>query len=138
MMTQDDYKLWTGQTVNIENEDWQRLVDVASGRLASFLCLEELPEVEEKLPDDLSQLLANFMATVMAHQGNDTQVEEKRIRNFTIRFTNNSAANAFANLYRSYGDIVDKYSNCAPALAVEKSERDCCGYFSGSTVCDCD
>ena len=136
MIEQDDYKLYTGLTVNFDDADWERMVAIASGRLASFLCLDELPD---PLPDDLASLLANFMAVVMAHQGADTQIEEKRIRNFTIRFTNNSAANAFAKIGETYGDIIDKYSNCTSSLHVERDERNCCdGHLYGAPICDCD
>lgn len=124
-MTQEDYKLWTSATVNYSGEDWARITAVASMRLASFLCLEELPE---PLPDDLAMVLANFIYGVLDFQGGkDAQVEEKRIRNFTIRFSSNNAANAFAQVARNYGDIVEKYSNCGNGFAVEKSTRSCCG-----------
>ena len=43
-MTQDDYKLFTGQTVNYDDTDWGIIVDVAESRLASYLCLEECPQ----------------------------------------------------------------------------------------------
>lgn len=127
-MTQDEYKLWTGEATTLSNEDWARLVQVASCRLASFLCLDGgLPVTGEgKLPDNLQMLLANFICGVVNHQGNDTQVEEKRVRNFTIRFSSNSAANAFANLAKNYGDIIDSYSECGSAVGVEGNFRSCC------------
>lgn len=126
-MTQDDYKLWTGATVTYTEADWTRIVKSASSRLASFLCLDELPST---LPDDMEELLANFIYGVLAHQGDDTPIKEKRVRNFTIRFTTSSAANAFAEIAKNYGDIIDKYSQCGTALEVEKSPRSCCyGYL---------
>lgn len=126
-MEQADYQLFTGTTVAYSEEDWARLVNVAEGRLASFLCLDSLPST---LPDDLAELLANFIHGVLAHQGDDTPIEEKRIRNFTIRFTTSSAANAFAEVAKNYYDTIEKYSNCGSGIAVEKSERSCCdGYI---------
>ena len=126
-MTQDDYKLWTGATVTYSEADWPRITAVASSRLASFLCLNTLPST---LPDDLGELLANFIYSVLAHQGDDTPIEEKRVRNFTIRFTTSSAANAFAEISKNYYDIIEKYSNCGNGFAVEKSSRSCCdGYI---------
>lgn len=124
-MTQDDYKLWTGLTVSYSEEDWERLVAVASSRLASFLCLEALPN---PMPDGLQALLANWMAAVLKWQGTgDAQVEEKRIRNFTIRFSSNSAANAFAQVAENYSDLISQYSECKDSIVVEKSKRYCCG-----------
>lgn len=126
-MTQEDYKLWTGIAVNFDEADWQRLTAVASKRLASLLCLDSLPK---PMPDDLQELLANWMAAVMKYRGNaDSQVEEKRIRNFTIRFGSSSAANAFAQLASNYIDTIEEYSQCDSGLAVEKSKRYCCGRF---------
>ena len=61
-MTQDDYKLWTGETVSYSETDWQRIVNVAKTRLASFLCLESWPE---QVADDLEMLLANFICAVL-------------------------------------------------------------------------
>lgn len=121
-MKQDDYKLFTGATVTYNAEDWARIVNNASTRLASFLCLSTLPEDPE---DDLLELLANFIFKVLAHQGDDTPIEEKRIRNFTIRFTTSSAANAFAEVSRNYYDVIEKYSACGNHFAVERSKRSC-------------
>lgn len=126
-MTQEDYKLWTGATVTYSSEDWTRITAVASMRLASLLCLESLPT---PLPDDLAMVLANFIYGVLNFQGaKDAQVEEKRIRNFTIRFSSNNAANAFAQVATNYGDIVEKYSKCGHGFAVEKNTGCCCGRF---------
>lgn len=126
-MEQEDYKLWTGETVTYSDEDWGRIVAVASSRLASFLCLDSLPT---PMPDDLAMVLANFIYGVLSFQGaKDAQVEEKRIRNFTIRFSSNNAANAFSQVASNYGDVIEKYSNCGNGFAVEKSTRCCCGRF---------
>lgn len=126
MLTQDEYKLWTGETVNFDEADWETLVTVASIRLASFLCLESLPN---PLPSPLAQLLANFMAEVFKFQGTNSPIEEKRVRNFTIRFSNSSAADAFSQVAQYYGDIIEMYSECGAGFKVEKSSRGCCGCF---------
>lgn len=42
MLTQDDYQLYTGQAVNFSEDQWQKLVNIAASRLASFLCLDSL------------------------------------------------------------------------------------------------
>ena len=124
-MTQEDYKLFTGQTVSYSKPDWERLVAVASKRLASFLCLDALPA---PLPDDLAMLLANWIAAVLRWQGNaDAQIESKSVRNFTIHFSSNSAANAFAQLAANYSDIIDAYSECGSSIHVENSKGYCCG-----------
>lgn len=125
-MTQDDYKLWTGETVTFDDEDWERIVDVASGRLASFLCLEALPD---PLPDDLAELLANFICGVFKFQGNFDTVESKSVRNFTIHFRSDSAVNAFAQVARQFDDVIGKYSECDLGFKVEKSTRCCCERF---------
>lgn len=123
MLTQDDYKLWTGETVNFDEADWKRVVSAASARLASFLCLDTLPD---PLPDLLAQLLANFMAEVFKYQGTSAPIEEKRVRNFTIRFSNSSAADAFSQIAQYYSDIIELYSECGNGIDVEKTARDCC------------
>lgn len=125
-MTQDEYKLWTGETVNFDDADWETLLTVASIRLASFLCLETLPD---PIPDPMKQLLANFMAEVFRFQGANSPIEEKRVRNFTIRFSNSSAADAFSQVAQYYGDIIEMYSECGAGFKVERSSRGCCGYF---------
>lgn len=125
-MTQDDYKLWTGETVNYGAEDWARLVSVAGKRLASFLCLEALPEI---LPDDLAELLANFISAVLRRQGDHAEVTTKRVRNFTISFGTASAANAFAKIASQYADVIEDYSQCGPSFNVERSTRSCHGCF---------
>lgn len=124
MMTQDEYKLWTGQAVNFDEADWNTLLSVASIRLASFLCLESLPE---PLPDTMKQLLANFMAEVFQVQGTNSPIEEKRVRNFTIKFSNSSASDAFSQIAEKYSDIIAMYSECGVGFKVEKSAGCCCG-----------
>lgn len=125
-MTQDDYKLWTGETVTFEDEDWERILTVASSRLASFLCLEALPD---PLPDDLAELLANFICAVQKFQGNFDTVESKSVRNFTIHFRSDSAVNAYAQIVRQFDDVIGKYSDCDSSFKVERSTRCCCGRF---------
>lgn len=127
-MTQDDYKLWTGATVNYTDADWSRMVANASSRLASFLCLETLPTDEEgKIPDNLQEVLANFVCGTIKLQGGTAEVSSKHIRNFTINFRNTAADNAFALISDRYGDIIEKYSACGLGFAAEKSKRYCCG-----------
>lgn len=123
LLSQGDYRLWTGDAVTFEDEDWCRTVRVASSRLASFLCLETLPNV---LPDDLADLLANFISAVRKRQGSDAQVESKSVRNFTIRFRTDDGANAFAQIAKNYGDVIAKYSNCGSSVDVEKNMRHHC------------
>lgn len=134
MLTQEQYTLYTGLTVNYSDEDWQAIVSVAEVRLASFLCLEELPGTEESgelvLPDDFALLLANFIAGVLRFRGNGDAIESKRIRNFTINFKTSSATDAFSQIATQYGDIIDKYSNCGMGLEVERSGCHRC-YYNG-------
>lgn len=127
-MTQDDYCLFTGQAVNYSDEDWQLLVDIAELRLASFLCLEEFPELDEN-NKDLVLLLANFMCAALKFQGSPDTVESKSVRNFTINFKS-SATNAFEQIYSQYEDIIEKYSQCGDGIKVERSARHCCGYYN--------
>lgn len=128
-MTQDDYKLWTGEDASsYTTTEWTKILTVAKLRLASFLCLSELPTDDQgNLPADLEQLLANFIAEVIVNQGTTGAVESKHIRNFTIEFASTTAANAFAKIAEQYGDIIEHYSNCKLGFAVEGSARYCCG-----------
>lgn len=130
MLTQEQYTLYTGLTVNYSDEDWQAIVSVAEVRLASFLCLEELPGQEEGgelvLPADFALLLANFMAAVLHFRGNGDSVSSKRTRNFTINFKSSSAANAFSQIAEQYSDIIEKYSQCGMGIKVERSRHCYC------------
>lgn len=121
-MTQDDYKLLTGKAVNYSSTDWTTLVGIASERLASFLCLENLPELEGH--DDLKLLLANFLYAMIEFQGTADTIQSKSVRNFTINFKS-SATNAFEQIYTQYRDIIEKYSNCGTLLKVEHSVPHC-------------
>ena len=123
LLSQDDYTRWTGEAVTFEDEDWCRIVKVAGGRLASFLCLDTLPN---PLPDDLADLLANYISEVRKRQGGDARVESKSVRNFTIRFRSDDGANAFAQVTKNYGDIVARYSNCGSSVDIEHTMRHCC------------
>ena len=127
MLTQEDYCLFTGQTVSYSDTEWATIVNVASGRLASLLCLEEFPELGDD-NKDLAFLLANFLATTLKFQGAADEITSKSVRNFTINFKN-SATNAFEQIYSHYKDIIDKYTECDLGVKVERSER-CCGYYN--------
>lgn len=128
-MTQDDYKLLTGKAVNYNATDWITLVGIASERLASFLCLENLPKLEGH--DDLKLLLANFLYAMIEFQGTADTIQSKSVRNFTINFKS-SATNAFEQIYTQYEDIIEKYSNCGTHIKVEHSVPHCeGGYING-------
>ena len=128
-MTQEEYTTWTGLTANYTDETWEQIVAVAVIRLVSFLCREDLPTDEEgEYPDALKMLLANFIAGVFKNEGYGTsEVESKSVRNFTINFKTSSATNAFAQLARQYGDVIDMYSECGTGFDVERSKRYYCG-----------
>ena len=131
-MTLDDYKLYTGLTSSYQQDEFDEIVAIAKLRLASFLCLDEFPELTED-NKDLAMLLANFIAGVFKYQGTPETVNSKSVRNFTISF-NNSATNAFSNIYNQYQDIIDKYSECGLGVKVERSayhgrRGGCCGSF---------
>lgn len=134
MLTQEQYTLYTGQTISYSDSDWTAIVSVAEVRLASFLCLEELPVIEEDgeqtLPTDFALLLANFISAVLKFQGNGGEIASKSVRNFTINFKTSSATDAFSQIAMQYGDIIDKYSQCGLGVKVEKS---CCHrcYYNG-------
>lgn len=124
-MTQDDFKTWTGETSQYTESEWTRIVAVASARLASFLCLEEMPN---PIPDDLQMVLANFICAMNHFKGmGEQQVSSKSVRNFTISFNTNSARNAFMKVAEEYGDIIDKYSDCGNGFDVERSFHCACG-----------
>lgn len=129
-MEQEDYKLYTGQTVSYNDTDWSALVTIAKMRLASFLCLDTFPELDES-NQDLAMLLANYICAAIKYQGANDAIDSKSVRNFTIRFKSSSAANAFSQISQQYGDIIEKYSNCKLGFAVEKDKRCCCGYSNG-------
>lgn len=122
-MTQDDYKLYTGQTVNYTDKNWALIVNIAELRLASFLCLDEFPELDESNPD-LAMLLANFICSMLKFAGNSDTIDEKRVRNFTIKFKS-SATNAFEQIFAQFEDIIEKYSNCGIEINVERSAPRC-------------
>ena len=127
-MTQDEYALYTGKdNPSYSAEDWIILEGVAEERLASFLCLAQLPTDDEgNLPDKLKMLLANFMAQVFKFQGDgNTVVSSKSVRNFTISFRDQTAVNAFSAIAANYNDIIEIYSDCGDGLNVEHSMRHC-------------
>ncbi len=129
-MTQDDYKLWTGQSAaQYTLTQWNKIVANASRRLASFLCLENLPTDEQgNLPSDLEEVLANFINAILAAQGQNSQVESKSVRNFTIKYST-ATADAFATIYAKFADVISWYSNCTDGIDVEKRAHYCCGDF---------
>lgn len=126
MLTQEQYTLYTGQTVSYSNSDWQSIVTVAEMRLASFLCLETLPKLDSS-NQDLAMLLANFIAAVLKFRGDGDTVTSKHVRNFTINFKTSSAADAFSQIASQYNDIITKYSQCDMGVKVESSHWCCCG-----------
>lgn len=132
MLTQEQYCLYTGQTVNYSDTDWETLVNMASKRLASLLCLEEFPELTDENAD-LAMLLANFICAILKFQGAPDTIESKSVRNFTINFKS-SATNAFGQIYHNYEDIIEAYSNCGSGLHVEKNARHCCGYYNNGFI----
>ena len=131
-MTQDEYTLLTGQTVTYSDEDWSVLLNVAETRLASLLCLDEFPELNET-NQDLALLLANFLCAALKFIGLDDTIESKSVRNFTINFKS-SATNAFEQIYTQYRDIIEKYTQCNLGINVERSAHHCCGYYNNGLL----
>lgn len=130
MLTQDDYRLYTGETSNLSGENWSKIVNLAADRLALQLCLEELPlDDEGKLPSDLAMLLANFIYLMLSHRGSDSRIESKSVRNFTIKFGTSGVTGAFAKLSENYPDIIKKYSQCGSSMSIERNTEICCGRF---------
>lgn len=128
MLSQDDYKFYTGETSTFNAEDWSKMASLSAVRLAGLLCLEELPtDKDGNLPADLSLVLANFVYLVLSHRGTDSRITSKSVRNFSISYGNSSVSGAFARLRENYGDILDKYSNCGSGLGIEHNTRTCCG-----------
>ena len=130
MLTQDQYNLFTGQSVSYSESDWTAIVTSATLRLASFLCLDEFPELtDDNL--DLAELLANFIAGVLKYQGGADVEESKSVRNFTIKFATSSTADTFSYIAKHYGDIIDKYSECGIGVAVERGGNCGCNEYYG-------
>lgn len=119
-MTQEEFTLFTNQTINLSDEQWDVLLAIAEGRLASFLCLDALPD---PMPEDFKMLLANFMSAVLETRGKgEGKVSSKSVRNFTISFRE-SGTTAFGRVAENYGDLIEKYSNCGSSLKVERNAR---------------
>ena len=133
ILTQAQYALFTGHTVNYSDEDWEILVNIAVKRLASLLCLEELPNTEDGENQELLLLLANFLCGVIKFQGTPDTIESKSVRNFTINFKS-SATNAFEQIYSQYEDIIERYSLCGVGIDVEKNARHCCGLYNNGLI----
>lgn len=125
-----DYNLYTGQKLCYSDEQWASVLNIAQIRLASLLCLETFPELTDD-NQDLALLLANFICATLKFQGAPDIIESKSVRNFTINF-NNSATNAFEQIYHQYRDIIEKYSNCGndTGIKVERSAYHCCGQYN--------
>lgn len=131
-LTQSEYKLLTGQSVNFEPADWIVIENIAEIRLASFLCLDEFPKLTSD-NEDLAMLLANFICATLKFMGNSDEISSKSVRNFTISFKS-SAANAFQQIFSQYEDIIEKYSQCDLGIKVESSKRYCCGNYNDGLV----
>lgn len=131
-MTQDEYTLFTGQTVSYSSSDWRTLVNVAETRLASLLCLDVFPTLDASNAD-LAMLLANFISATLKYMGSDDTIDSKSVRNFTIKFKS-SATNAFEQVYSQYRDIIEKYSQCDMIVKVERSAPHCCGYYNNGLL----
>lgn len=131
-LTQSEYKLLTGQSVDFKPADWLMIENIAEIRLASFLCLDEFPELTSD-NEDLAMLLANFICATLKFMGNSDEISSKSVRNFTISFKS-SAANAFQQIFSQYEDIIEKYSQCDLGIKVESSKRYCCGNYNDGLV----
>lgn len=131
-LTQSEYKLLTGQSVDFKPADWLMIENIAEIRLASFLCLDEFPELTSD-NEDLAMLLANFICATLKFMGNSDEISSKSVRNFTISFKS-SAANAFQQIFSQYEDIIEKYSQCDLGIKVESSKRYCCGYYNDGLI----
>ena len=128
MLTQDDFMLYTSENINYSDENWELIQEIAQLRLASLLCLDTFPELNET-NQDLAMLLANFISATIKFQGAQDAIESKSVRNFTINFKN-SATNAFEQIYSQYRDIIEKYSKCDLGVRAERSDWHCCGYYN--------
>lgn len=116
-MTQDDYKLWTGDDTTFADSDWTKIVAVASSRLCSFLCLDALTD---PIPDALMAVLANFICAMVRFRGNnEPAMASKSIRNFSVSFQSDTATTVFAQVAQNYRDLIDTYSNCDSSIVVE-------------------
>lgn len=131
-LTQSEYKLLTGQSVDFKPADWLMIENIAEIRLASFLCLDDFPELTSD-NEDLAMLLANFICATLKFMGNSDEISSKSVRNFTISFKT-SAANAFQQIFSQYEDIIEKYSQCDLGIKVESSKRYCCGFYNDGLV----
>lgn len=132
LISKQDYTTLTGQVVTYSDNDWDMILNIASIRLASFLCLEEFPELTED-NEDLKLLFANFVNASIKFMGNPDTISTKSVRNFTISFKSN-AANAFQQIYSQYEDIIEKYTQCDLGVKVEDSKRYCCGFYDNGLV----
>lgn len=131
-LTQQEFSVLTGQTINYGKADWELLEGIAEIRLASLLCLDIFPELDST-NTDLAMLLANFISATLKYMGADDTIDSKSVRNFTIKFKS-SATNAFEQIYSQYSDIIEKYSQCDTIVKVERSSYHCCGYYNNGLL----
>lgn len=131
-LTQQEFSVLTGQTINYGKADWELLEGIAEIRLASLLCLDIFPELDSS-NTDLAMLLANFISAILKYMGADDTIESKSVRNFTINFKS-SATNAFEQIYSQYSDIIEKYSQCDTIVKVERSSCHGCGYYNNGLI----
>lgn len=122
-MTQDDYKLWTGSTASYTDQEWQKIQTAATKRLARFLCLETLPD---PMPEDLAEMTAYFISAVIGNRQASGEVQRKSVRNFTVEFSEPTAADAFAAIYQQFADVIEAYGKCGETISVPRTRRDCC------------
>ena len=125
MITIKDYELYSGDTWNGSEEDFNKLEQVAELRLKRYLCLEDFPT---PLPDDLAMLLANFIAFAINDTAVNSGVESKSVRNFTVKFNQNSK-NAWLKLNESFADIIGSYSQCSLGIGIETTSNPCGEYM---------
>jgi len=132
-MEQAEYNLYTGQNLCYSDEQWGTILNIAEVRLSSLLCLETFPELTDE-NQDLALLLANFICATLKFQGAPDIINSKSVRNFTINF-NNSATNAFEQIYHQYRDIIEKYSNCGNETGLKVERSAChCGYYNNGLI----
>lgn len=128
-MTQDDFQTLTGQNVSaLTASQWGLITSAAGERLASLLCLEELPEFTDK-NRDLEALFAAFVAACIKFGGNGEEIDSKTVRSFSIKLSTDSARSIFAVVARNFSDVVEKYSACDSGIKVERGSR--CHYCGG-------
>lgn len=132
VLSQQEYTLLTGQPIDYSKDDWSLITSIAEVRLASFLCLDEFPELTED-NQDLAMLLANFICACIKFSGDTDSISSKSVRNFTISFKS-SATNAFEQIYKQFEDIIEKYTQCDLGIKVESTRHCCCGFYNDGLI----